>query len=916
LTRAPDTVAPAEASWDGVWPPLVRKFCERADASPQAVAIVDGAHEWRYGELHQQAIAVASFLRHSMPQDRGPVAIWAERNRWTPLAVLGCALAGLPFVILDAAYPVSRVVQLCTLSQARRLLHAPGLELKTLHGAGLSLGADVCHEISGLAKAPHQAFEPVRRHTAYLLFTSGTTGEPKGVRTGHAPLPHFVDWYVRTFQPQTEARFAMLSGLSHDPLLRDLFVPLSMGGRIHIAERRVLANPDLLHQWLKSEEIEFAHITPPLIQLLNEAADQTPLSSLRWVFSGGDVFSDAAAKALRARAPNARLFNFYGTSETPQAVVFQEIDPEKPGPYPLGRPIDDVEILILDDQGHPVKDASTGEIVVVTDYLSLGYVTPRNSDTGARNPYVRWVSKPAYRTGDRGYWDEQGQLRFSGRADDQVKIRGYRVDCAEVAAALVKLGAAQRAVVLPQKGPSGETWLAAFVSAASPELVTMASEHLPIYMVPQLVVPLERWPLLPNGKIDRAALARLAQAQMASSATDLPADNQGFWAELRRLMPGRTLDPRLSFRQHGGDSLTAIRVSRLFEKQVGTLPDQWENLPLEHFSKVQINHQDAASQGFGSWWAPIQTAHAMRALAIVVVVLGHLGSASFAGAPLLFMVAGMSFARFLLPDILEKASWRPTAAFVAGFGLPAGLVMLAQGLKSGRIWAPDLLLMGTMWQSPTHPKYTFWFLDILAASVLLTLGLAFLVRRVPRWGASLSSQPYQFAVLTLLVAWTLSAAQLLSGVWDGEPGKSSIGPFRWWWLFAIGLCIHCAQSPVQKRWLTAIALALGLTQASQIVDLHAVLDYLELPLMLCVVVLLWLPTIRVPKVLRDPILTVATASLFIYLLHHTMIFRVMPALGLPASLPLQLVLAVLVGIAGHTVWQALSGFVRTKLARA
>ena len=272
---------------------------------------------------------------------------------------------------------------------------------------------------------------------AYVAFTSGSTGAPLGIRSSHAPVSHFLAWHIATFGLRSGDRFSLLSGIAHDPVLRDIFTPLSLGASLHVPAPDVRESPEALARWLAGERITVAHLTPPLAQLVLADEEETQFASLRRPFFGGDRLDLRNRRALRRRAPDCRFVNFYGTTETPQAMSFHAVDPgeiEARAPearFRIGRGIDGVQILVQNGErlcgiGEP------GEICVRTPYLSDGYLEDeRNAGRFGDSDGVR-----CYRTGDLGIYDPDGRVEILGRNDAQAKIRGYRVEPREIEAVL------------------------------------------------------------------------------------------------------------------------------------------------------------------------------------------------------------------------------------------------------------------------------------------------------------------------------------------------------------------------------------------------------------------------------------------------------------------------------------------------
>jgi amino acid adenylation domain-containing protein len=400
---------------------------------------------------------------------------------------------------------------------------------------------------------------------AYVAFTSGSTGRPKGILGSHGPLSHFCDWHSVRFPLGAGDRFSLLSGLSHDPLLRDVFTPLGLGATLCIPEPDDLGSPVRLAGWMARQRVTVSHLTPALGQILADGG--TALPDLRHVFFGGDVLTEGDVARLRAKAPGAVCVNFYGATETPQAVAWFDASASGDWParrVPVGRGIDGVQLLVLNEAGGLAAPGELGEICVRTPYLALGYLDgERFGDT--------------YRTGDLGRYRPDGAVVLAGRRDDQVQVRGFRVEPAEVEAALALHPAVRDAAVLPR----GQVLTAWLVAAAGPlpetgDLRHFLRRHLPDPMVPEAFVWLDRLPLTPNGKLDRRALPDPEpERQTGAEVPATPIEDQlaALWRELLGLERVGRHD---NFFALGGHSLLATRLVARVHETFGV------DLPLRH----------------------------------------------------------------------------------------------------------------------------------------------------------------------------------------------------------------------------------------------------------------------------------------------------------------------------------------------
>ena len=412
---------------------------------------------------------------------------------------------------------------------------------------------------------------------AYLAFTSGTTGAPKAIAGTHRPLSHFFRWYADELRMSPEDRFTLLSGLSHDPLLRDVFAPLTIGAALHIPEQERIGEPGYLARWFADSAVTVTHLTPAMGQVLATGAEGTRLESLRLAAFGGDVLTGRDVARLRALAPRAAVLNFYGATETPQAVAFHRVaaEVEAGARIPVGRGIEGVQLLVVNEGGTQAGVGELGEVVVRTPYLARGYQNDAEL-TGERFRVNGATGDPrdrVYHTGDLGRYRADGTVEVAGRADRQVQVRGFRVEPGEVEAALEQHPAVRAAAVVPHRAADGSLALAAYVVADADaplaELRPHVAARLPDAMIPAAIVRLDALPLTANGKLDVRALPDPEPAAEAAFVAPRTAAEQvvaEIWAEVLGM---ETVSVDANFFALGGHSLLATQVLSRVEQAFG-----------------------------------------------------------------------------------------------------------------------------------------------------------------------------------------------------------------------------------------------------------------------------------------------------------------------------------------------------------
>jgi amino acid adenylation domain-containing protein len=568
------------------------RFVQQAQQYPERVAVLDAQFSWTYGLLDSCSNQLANRLRSHTIQPNDVVAIYGHRSSALVWAILGVLKAGAAFVILDPAYPTARLIHYLNIVNPKGFIHldAAGELPPDLQSALANRPIDrpvVCSLC--LPSVPsNDVFQgqdttapvlPLDNYRAYIAFTSGSTGQPKAVVGTHYPVSHFLQWYRETFDFKPSDRVSLLSGLAHDPLLRDVFTPLSVGATLCIPRQSDFETVGQLVNWMQQQQISVAHVTPAMVQLLagaSSASETVRIQTLRYVGCGGDRLTEQAVATLQQIAPQAICINFYGATETPQVMgyhVIQDLDRAATPTWrvPVGRGIQDVQLLILNDRQQLAGVGEVGEIYIRTPYLSQGYLNDE-ALTRSRfliNPLTQQPSDTVYRTGDYGRYQPDGSVEFWGRRDDQINIRGFRVELGEIEATLMQQANVQQAVVLAQAETPENQRLIAYVvpvEGRSPTLDDLRQAlhtQLPHYMLPSALVLLEAIPLTPNGKCDRRALLKQVPSQFVGQDTEqttqdeLEVQLQHIWQDVLGV---KTVGVNDNFFELGGHSLLAVQL--------------------------------------------------------------------------------------------------------------------------------------------------------------------------------------------------------------------------------------------------------------------------------------------------------------------------------------------------------------------
>lgn len=563
---------PGSASaWHGLQAPLsAATFPEMFDAvarrCPQSVAVSRGETVLRYAQLDARSNQLARALLDAGAGPERFVAVALPRTELTVVALLAVLKSGAAYLPVDPAYPPDRCRYMLAEANPVALLTDSTLDAR-FGGARIPrLLFDTAQDVADRSAAPVTDLvrpAPLRpANPAYAIFTSGSSGRPKGVVIPHRGLVNFVDWVLADFGPDTLSEVFAATSLSFDASILEIFPPLAAGGRVAVLD-------DPLSFADRPRRGRLAFLVPSVLAALLDGPG-LPLAVDTLVL-GGEATPPALPDQVRAVLPEARIANLYGPTEASvYATAWYSPGPQVPA-TPIGRPVRNMSAYLLDEALRPVGPGTVGELYLGGVGLARGYLGPagRTAERFVACPFGA-PGERMYRTGDLAVRRGDGVLEYRGRADHQVKLRGFRIELGEIEVALCEQPGVERAVVVLQADPAGTAALVGYVvprrdGALDAEQLSQAlSTTLPDYMVPSSLVVLTEFPLTVNGKLDRSALPRPVPSV-------LPPDRQPGTEQERRLcelFAELFGVPAVGVTDHflglGGNSLLATRlVSRI-----------------------------------------------------------------------------------------------------------------------------------------------------------------------------------------------------------------------------------------------------------------------------------------------------------------------------------------------------------------
>ncbi|MFV2949381.1 amino acid adenylation domain-containing protein [Pseudomonas japonica] len=559
-------------------PSVLSQWQANVARQPEAIAARCLSESLTWRELDQASSRLAHHLQQQGVAQGEPVAVLMERSLPWLTALLAIFKAGAVYMPLDVKAPDERLQQMLERAGAKAVLRGEG-------APRLDVAVDIAWQPTLWEQQPDTTPTVTlpAQSPAYVIHTSGSTGQPKGVLVSHGALASYVRGLLARLQPAPEASMALASTIAADLGHTVLFGALCAGRTLHVLPEALGFDPDAFADYMATHQVGVLKIVPGHLAALLQAARPADVLPRHLLIVGGEACPAGLVERVRELRPQCRVVNHYGPSETTVGVLTHEVTGEIPQVVPVGEALPGAVVRVLDDVFNGVAERVPGELYIGGDSLALGYLG-QPALTAER--FVPDPHGPAgarlYRSGDRVRRNREGQLEFIGRADDQVKIRGYRVEPAEVARVLQ--GLVQQAVVLavPQDDDASRLQLLAWVvaeGASAESLRQQLAGVLPEYVVPAQVVLLEQLPLTANGKLDKRALPRpgAVQQRYVAPQGEIEEKLAAIWRDVLKLEQVGSTD---NFFELGGDSILSLQIiarakrqgiklnpKQLFEKQ-------------------------------------------------------------------------------------------------------------------------------------------------------------------------------------------------------------------------------------------------------------------------------------------------------------------------------------------------------------
>lgn len=623
---------------DFPWRPLAQRMVINCQAQAERQAVITDTHSWTFAELQARAVALAGVLQH----DTGRVALLLGKGGAQLVAVMACVLAGRSYLPLDVDQPLARLNHILDRAGVSRVLcdevHAgtawPVESLSAIDWP--TVGGDDPTSLPGWHAGPDAE--------SYVLFTSGSTGEPKGVPVQQRGVCNVLDDQQAWLGLGPSDCIFAISALHHDMSVPDVYGCLVLGASLLLPGQAARRNPAVWLQMMQQHPVQYWNSVPALLQMLLTQAESEGLgfTGLTRVTLGGDWVAPELIQQLWRHLPGVTVYSVGGPTEITVWNIHHRITEQDvaQGRIPYGRPMANARYHVLNERNEACPEWVVGELVCAGTGLSAGYLDPGLPGFAP----VPGLEAHAYRTGDLGRMLPSGEIEFIGRRDQQFKLNGYRIEPGEIEAVLQRHPQVERAVVVK---PEGQASLLAWIegTAALSDLRDFAAAWLPAPMVPQRWQYREDWPLTVNGKLDRRALSALPSVTAEPDSKPLQGEVEHWlaaqWADLLR-QP--VLDRQVNFFHAGGDSLLAVQLA-------ARIRQRWQVvLPLQRLFASAVLH-DLAN------WLVAEQANTQPATAVTE----HFPPRATPAAPLSWSQRGLWFIeqqqpgtiRYALPLILQ-----------------------------------------------------------------------------------------------------------------------------------------------------------------------------------------------------------------------------------------------------------------------
>jgi amino acid adenylation domain-containing protein len=543
-------------------------FEQQVEKTSSAIAVSDDSHALSYTELNHKANQLAHYLISLGIKANSPVAVCLERGVEMSIALLAILKAGGAYVPIATDTPKERLAFICNDTKARIIIstHAITLDNSVIQNIVISNNDSWQQQPNTNPKIQRNEDEIFN-----IIYTSGSTGKPKGVMVPHRGIINRLEWMQQQYPLNSNDIVLQKTPYNFDVSVWELFWPLITGSRLFYAKHDGHKDPEYLRDIIQQQNISILHFVPSMLGVFLDTKNIQLCTSIKKVFTSGEALQLNHNQRFFELLPNTELHNLYGPTEASIDVSYYQCHPnEKNRSIPIGKPISNTQLHILDSHLQPLPIGAAGELYIGGTGLALGYInqTELTNNTFIDNPYfaLGHPSKKLYKTGDVARYLSDGNIEYLGRNDHQVKIRGFRIELGEIESQLRNIDNVKEAIVV-SKNINGQDQLVAYIYSEAPLLENAAyaallQKHLPEYMLPAAYCAISEVPLSANGKIDRKHLpdinfSELKQYQYVAPRNTTESTLANIWQQLLNIEKVGVLD---NFFELGGHSLLAAQM--------------------------------------------------------------------------------------------------------------------------------------------------------------------------------------------------------------------------------------------------------------------------------------------------------------------------------------------------------------------
>jgi len=541
------------------FPGFLQSFADNVRTYPDKIAVSENGRDTSYSEIERMATSLSMKLLYCETASRS-VAVIMKRSTELVSVIIGILKAGLSYIPIEPGTPQDRINRILKESGTSTVITDRDIDIVTDNRIEI-IYADT--EVTNLTEN-HTDIEVSKEDIAYMIYTSGSTGNPKGVMITHGNLSNYVNWAADYYCLDDKLVFPLYSSISFDLTVTSIFVPLATGGRIVVYQDEDFENAFL--KIFEENQVNTVKLTPSHLRIIQNI--KFPATSIKQLIVGGEELTYNLSKIIyRNFDKNIRIINEYGPTEATVGCSVYDFDEQDyhHNTLPIGKPVYNTHMRIIDKNLDEMPVGSTGEICICGDSISAGYV---NNPEETSRKFVKIMPKynsPVYKSGDLGRWSSRGNLEFFGRIDNQVKIRGFRIELEEISSKVEEIDGVDDCIVLDIKSDN-DTVLICYYAAKkhidSDYIRKFLLESLPGYMIPSQFIHIEKMPLTTNGKVNKSLLPKPFQDRKKHADFKKPEDEvekiiADVWKDILNL---DEVGMEENFFELGGDSIKAIQI--------------------------------------------------------------------------------------------------------------------------------------------------------------------------------------------------------------------------------------------------------------------------------------------------------------------------------------------------------------------